>query len=424
MSIIVSSCIEEVDLGIGRSERAKGILIVEGKLTNEVSNHRIVLSKIDTLLDLQIDSVFNPFTPIRDIDRDLIPYEENANVIIVDGSGTIFPFLEVSPGNYESIEPFGAQIGTTYRLQITTADGIGYTSKEMALHGLAEIENIYAEKTISDAGEEGIGIFIDNTTKEGSVNNLRFTYDETYKIVAPFWDENDFKLTNYDPCALPVPTYDLEIVPREEEQQVCYGNALSNTIIQARQPNSDTGSLKRFMVRFISKNNFILSHRYSIEVTQQVSSEESFGFYEQLNNFSQSGSVFSQIQPGFLEGNLSANNGQSGLVIGFFDVVSISKKRLFFNFTDIYPGESLPPFIFNCGELSSPESHVSYCFPGLAPGGCPQSIIEQVNLDLISYVRPNEEGLGSCPGPHIFVFRICGDCTLLGSNIKPDFWID
>lgn len=417
-------CIEEVELGIASNERTRGILIVEATLTDEQKNHRITLSRMDTIIDLKIDSIYNPNTPVRDINRDLVFYERNATVSVTETSGPTYSFVEISPGVYESSEVFGVRLANTYQLNIATQDGATYVSKPMQVEGLADISDMYAEKTISNSGEEGIGIFVDNNTLEGNVKNLRYTYDETYKVVAPFWAEDDFQLTDYDPCAVPVPTYNLEIVPREEEQQVCYGNALSNTIIQTQQTNVNDQGLNKFMVRFLSKENYIISHRYSIEITQLVTSPESYSFYEQLNNFSQTGSVFSQVQPGFLVGNLSATDGREGVVIGFFDVVSVSKKRLFFNYVDIYPNEPLPIYPFNCSEQSAPESHISFCVGG-GIGGCPQSVIERVNLNLIRYVRNNDgAAVGICPGPHVFVSRICGDCTVLGSNQIPEFWTE
>ncbi len=424
LSSLAVGCLDELDIGIGSANRTQGILIVEGGITNELKNHSVVLSRIDTLVDLGIDSIFNPFTPVRDINRDLVPYEENATVTVTDANGTVFEFEEGSPGIYESRTPFAAEMDNSYQLNIVTDDGRGFSSEPMSVEGVSEIADIYAEKTISGTGAEGVGIFIDNNSISGNVQNLRFTYDETFKIIAPFWAEKDFLLTNYDPCALPVPTYDLEIVVREQEEQVCYGNESSNTIIQAEQNNPESAGIEQFMVRFIGRENYILSHRYSIEVTQMVSGAASYGFYDQLNSFSETGNVFSQVQPGFLEGNLSADSGEQGIVIGFFDVVSVSKRRLFFNYTDFYPNEPLPPYVFNCNEISSPETHRSFCATGEGVNNCPQSVIERVNLDLISYVRPNDGNIGVCPGPHVFVFRPCGDCTTLGSNEIPEFWIE
>jgi hypothetical protein len=419
------SCTEEVDLSIDGSENTLDILVVEATLTDELKRHRVNLSRMDTILDTQIDSVFNPFIPSLEIDRDLIRYEENATVTVNSSSGTNYVFNEMSPGVYESAIPFRAEGGESYTLNITTANGVQYNSEAMRIEGFSDIGQLYAERITNDAGVEGIGIFIDNVAMGGNTSNLRFAYDETYKIIAPFWDESAFRLTNYDPCALPVPTYDLEIVPRETEQRICYGNQLSNTIIQAENTSANGTGLQRFMVRFIDKADYIISHRYSIEVSQMVTGNLAFGFYDKLKNFSESGNIFSQVQPGFIEGNIRSNNGERNNVIGFFDVVSVSKSRLFFNFTDFFDGEPLPEYPVPCIVQSSPESHVSYCFTGMQGGGCPQSIIEAVNLDLISYFGTNDElAVGVCPGPYVYVAKPCGDCTVLGSNEVPEFWIE
>jgi len=424
VAFLCLNCIDEVDIGISSVESNQGILIVEGTLTNEFKTHKIVLSRMDTLVDLGIDPVIIPFLPIRDINRDLVPYERNATVSVTDEFGAKFDFEETSPGIYQSRNQFAAEMGNSYQLKIIRANGLSYSSKQMKLEGVSTIENIYAEKTISDSGANGIGIFIDNRIQEGDVENLRFIYHETYKIIAPDWSPQEFLLTDYDPCALPVPTYNLEIIERQEEERICYATKPSDVILQTQISNQEDNDIKKLKVRFLSKDNFIISHRYSIEVTQMVTGSESYGFYNQLNNFSQTGNIFSQVQPGFLEGNLFADNGSTGTVIGFFDLVTASKKRLFFNFSDFYPNEPLPPYIINCSETTSPESHISYCSSGPSiPQPCPQSVIERVNLDVISYVRPNEE-TGQCDGPHIYVANICGDCTLLGSNTIPDFWIE
>ena len=422
--VISYGCIEEFDVPQSSSDSIEDILVVEGNLTDEVKRHRVILSKINPDLEFQQDSVNpNPFIPSFNIMGDSVIYEVNANVSIIDDGGFRYEFDESEPGIYESVAQFGAELGKTYQLEVTTTDGRRFSSTPMGIPGTSTITNIRAEKTISDSGVEGIGIFVDNSPLQGTVQNFRYTYTDTYKIIAPMWTAFEFRLTNYDPCALPVPTYDLDVVPREEEEQVCYNTIPSNKIVQA-QLNTDNASLNNFMVRFIGKENFIISHRYSIEVSQLVTSTESFGFYEQLENFSKNESIFSQVQPGSIGGNINAMDGSAALAIGFFDVASVSKSRLFFNYTDFYPDEPLPEFPIDCGIHSSPESHQSFCAMNLGANDCPQSIIERVNLDVISFISDNGIGIGTCPGPYIYVASACGDCTKMGSNVVPEFWTE
>ena len=110
-------------------------------------------------------------------------------------------------------------------------------------------------------------------------------------------------------------------------------------------------------------------------------------------------------------------------VLGFFEVAPVVEKRMYFNYADLFPNETLPDYVVGCFPRSSPESHTSYCAMGLNSNTCPLSIIESVNIDLISYYGINEGILvGVCPGPYVFTFKACGDCTILGSSTVPDFW--
>ncbi len=423
----LSSCVEALDVNFGGENELPNILIVEATITDELKFHEIRLSRVDSLTDLGVDRVINPFgigVEADSLDLDLVPHEENAQVRILVSDGSEIQFIEGAPGSYIAAQQFQAEQGLTYELAVTTADNRSFNSAAMSIEGTSTIANIYAEKIQLSDGGEGVEIFIDNNPINGATGNLRFTYDETYKIIAPNWNPNEFVLTNYNPCALPEVTYDLEIRPRTEEAQVCFSTVPSPNVILNDNNLNDDGSLNRFSIQVLGQNNFKISHRYSIEVQQLVTSAQSYGFYEKLNNFSQNGSVFSQIQPGFLEGNITSTEGVPCAVIGFFDVASVSKKRLFFNFTDFFPDAPLPDYPINCVVSSSPESHVSYCSAGPTFNDCPTSVIERVNINNITYTGENSENLGACPGPHAIVPIVCGDCRILGSNVKPEFWIE
>ena len=104
---------------------------------------------------------------------------------------------------------------------------------------------------------------------------------------------------------------------------------------------------------------------------------------------------------------------------GQVEAVGVANQRIFLNYEDFFP-EEIPPFAFNCGF----ETAKLFNFP---TDRCPQGLLERIDKATVSYYSDYNEGLvpdASCPGPYIFVPRICGDCTLLGSNIVPDFWME
>ncbi|NJB70090.1 hypothetical protein GGR42_000552 [Saonia flava] len=423
--VFLVGCIEELELERLDTNDFDDVLVVEAVLTNEMKKQRVLLSRATNRLDIITDTIYDPATPINYNKGVGVDTEENASVMILDELGNKFDFEEVVSGTYMSLQPFQAELGKNYHLEITTKDGEQYISNEMSIAGISQITDLYAERIINDLGEEGMSIYINSEEVQGDSQFYRYTYEESYKIIAPNWAPMDFKLSNYEPCALPVPTYDLEIIPREEEERVCYNTVDSNTIIQNSTVELSENKVLRFPIRFINRNDYILTYRYSILAKQFVQSAPAYSYYNRLEKFSQTGSLFSQIQPGLLNGNIVNKNDLGDNVLGYFEVASVTERRLFFNYEDFFPNEPLPPYVFNCDNLlSAPESHVSFCFSGLSMNSCPQSVIERVNMDLISYVSDNDIGLGACPGPHIFTPNICGDCTTLGSNVVPEFWIE
>ncbi|WP_240905004.1 DUF4249 domain-containing protein [Flagellimonas oceani] len=428
--VILGACLDELEIEtLNEDEQQSAALVVEAVLTDEAITQKVYLSRSSLRLDLETDTVYNPYIPLGSRPVESVDMEGGATVRLLGGNGTEYQFTEGEEGIYLSNQPFALEMGIDYSLDITTSDGKEYESDPLVVQGKSQLTNVYAEKATSDSGEEGIAIYVDSEPQQGTPKFYRYSYEETYKIVAPYWKKDDFRLTDYDPCALPVPTYTLEILPREMQNRVCYNTISSTTIEQLSTAGEPESNISRKMVRFIARDNFIISHRYSILVQQRVQSRDAYSFYETLKSFSQSDNVFSQIQPGAIYANVHRKDGSSESVLGYVEAVNVSEQRLFFNFDDFFAGEELPPYAFgfNCNLLTAPESHASYCLSGPSGGGCPQSTIERVNLGLISYYEDYSEGLvpdASCPGPYVFVPRICGDCTLLGSNVKPDFWVD
>jgi hypothetical protein len=216
----------------------------------------------------------------------------------------------------------------------------------------------------------------------------------------------------------PNPPYTLDsfdLLPREQDERVCYGTQRSNRIIQALDLNRSRNKISRNLVRFISRDNFIISHRYSILVKQLVQSPDAYSFYRTLNVQSGSEGVFTEIQPGFIEGNISNTNNPNEKVLGYFEVANASQERIFFNYEDFFPDEALPPYVISCSFLGAP--------PIVTPAGT-SPLKDAIDSGFFIYVRDNDGEVGQPAGPYLTARRACGDCTVLGSNIVPEFWTE
>lgn len=385
------SCVEPFDISLQEEDTTaiEELLVVEATLTNELKRHDVFLSSGSSFTNGSIQFV------------------QNAQVQISDDLGNNFIFSEIEPGHYQSQIAFQAAPDVQYKLLITS-QGKNYESASTNLPKNATIENSIAERVVTDLDVEGVAIYVDVNLGDVETPFFRYEYEETYKIIAPLWSPFDMIVTD------PNPPYAFDLVPREQEERVCYGTSISNEIIQNEGVDLTGNSLSNVLVRFIPRDDFIISHRYSILVKQLVQSPDAFAFYQTLNDFSSDSSVFSDIQPGFIEGNIANVANADEKVIGYFEVANVSESRLFFNYEDLFPEEDLPPYAITCSFLSAP--------PTITPAGTSplKDIIE--SGDFI-YVR-DTNGVVEGGGPYFVARRPCGDCTALGSNVIPDFWIE
>ncbi|WP_411030555.1 DUF4249 domain-containing protein [Spongiimicrobium sp. 3-5] len=371
-----------------KTETFESALVIEATITNELKAHEILLSRTFR---------FEEDGPIT---------ESGASVSITDDTQNTYLFEETAPGTYSATAPFAAEPNREYVLSVTTNDGRAYTSTPTRLTATTQIDNMYAERITNDNGVEGMAIFVDSFDPSGNSQYYRYKYEETYRIIAPRWGPSDLFLDTTVPCGV-------KIERRQTEERTCYTTDLSNSIIITSTNSFTEDRVTRFPVRFINRNNYIMSHRYTILVKQFVQSPEAFTFFETLRDFSGSESLFSETQPGFFAGNVTSVDNRDEKVLGYFDIASVVERRLFFNYADFFPGEDLPPYIDPCNDSAPPLVSRS--------GSCVLSVFVANNQ--IRYLTSNDDaGLGE--GPHKVVPRVCGDCTVLGAIEVPEFWVE
>ncbi len=377
ISFFVLNCTEPLNLN---SIAFENLLVIEAIITDEVKQHEINLSRTFSLEE---------FTPSP---------ESNAKVVITDNSQNTYEFEETDDGKYIATTAFGIAPNTDYILSITTKDGKVYQSQPTQLPGIVPINDLYASKEVNpDTGNLGMTIYVDGFDPSGNSKHYRYEYEETYKIIAPSWS---------NPCP-PIgdkPPPPPEVCAEALEMEVCYNTIASDSIIQVNSGTLSQGSTSPFRVITISRDNAIIRTRYSILVKQYVQSIGAHTFYNVLNKFSSSENLFSQNQPGFFSGNVFAVNNSSEKVIGYFDISSVSSKRIFFNFSDFFPNEELPPYFVECSSFIIDDINVF------------NERIESGEVSPFGDPLPNE--------PQAVINTGCVDCRVLGSSTKPDFWID
>ena len=193
--VLVYSCVQPYEFSINESGKT---LIVESVLTDQEIHQEVKISRSFSfgLLDPKM--------------------ERNAHVVISNQRGQEFLFAEVEKGLYKSIEKFGAQKGDSYILRIQTQDGAIYTSDPMMLSAQVTTSGLSVITSVNNAGEKGASLQWNSATENSSGSYYRFTYEETYKIIAPMWSPYDAVVVSEG-----VDTFDLRVVLREQEERIC-----------------------------------------------------------------------------------------------------------------------------------------------------------------------------------------------------------
>lgn len=380
----VISCIEPFEATFLDFESA---LVIEATITNELKQQRVFLSRTYE---------FEEEGPLA---------ESNANVTVTDSQGNTYTFSDIGNGTYLSTTAFAAQQGLDYQLSITTEDGRNYGSETARLTAETTIDEVRAERITNDFGEDGMAIFVDSFDSTGNSLNYRYEYEETFRVIAPDWNQTSLIGDPQGGCNV------LE-VPNRTDERICYPTLFSNKIVLTSTKDLAEDRVNNFMVRFINRDNYSISHRYSILVRQYVLSNEAYTFFETLDEITGSENLFSQIQTGFLQGNVFSMEGRNENVLGYFDVATVDEQRIFFNYEDFYPGEPLPPYIENCRPGTPVIQNL---------GGCVlRPILESGTAVFVGdNISP-----GDGEGPYLIAPRVCGDCSVLGTAEVPEFWTD
>ena len=378
-ALLFHGCTETYPLLTNTYEEA---IVVEATITNELKYQEIKITKT-----------------ARFEDENYLP-ESGAEVFITDDAGNQYKFKEDSE-KYVSITEFQAVPERKYQLHINTKDGKSFESSPEYLTAVSPIQSLTTAVEIKDKAK-GIAIRVNSFDASAKSKYYKYEYEETYKVVAPKWSSIKVTLDENDRFVFS---------QNSTDKIVCYANK-KNTELLLTDTNNLTEDRVDFMVRFIDKQDYITTTRYSILVKQYIISLASYSYNTTLKKMAGSGNILAPNQPGLLLGNLKSVNNPSNKIVGYFDVASVSSERIYFNHNDLFPNELPPPYIVDCDQFC-------YGGEGEVPVPCTHQLplLDDFVFGLITF--------HSSGTSHIYwVNAPCGDCTKIASNIKPTFWVD
>ncbi|HLP74287.1 MAG TPA: DUF4249 domain-containing protein [Bacteroidales bacterium] len=339
------------------------LLVVRGTITDQGGKDTIKLSRS---------------YPVGNV-RDARPVG-GANVSISDNLGNVIRLLEASMGNYVTPDGFSGITGRFYRLHISGIRDKTYESDPMEMRPVPPIDCVYYNRIVIDPpdeffkGNDACQVYLDTHDPSGNCRWFRWSFTETWMF------RLDFDVPN----------------------KICWINANSHDI-NIKSTSAYSGSvIERQPVKYISNTSDRLKLRYSILVNQFSLNEDEYLYWEKVRNIvTNTGGLYDMI-PAALPNNLRCIQDPDETVLGYFSVSAKTSKRIFIQdeFAGIIDAYS------NCIEGNTSNNQ-------RPPSDKPFWVLlkHPCSLPCIPYFdyTTREE---------------CADCTLRGSNKRPDFWTD
>ena len=351
------------------------LLVVDGILTDELGNQVVSVSRTSGYSDAE-------FLP-----------ENGCTVTVLDDQGNIYRYTGKGDGKYEAEFYQGdLQYGRAYMLRVIANNGDVYESDYQMLKPAPKIDSVTARYetkiTLENTdGLKGYQFFVNTSDPTNNTRYYRWSVEETWEYHAPY--EVMFM---YDGT--------LHFFSFPDDRSTCWKTLDVPAIFTGTTRDMSEDILRDVELSFVSTESERLKWRYSLLVTEYSLSAESYEFWNGLEKQTWKTGGLYEIQPYMIKGNITCVSDPKEVVLGFFSVSGVSKKRIF-----VGPApDPLYEMVCNLDEIGPrnpiedyPESAYPVYLTGtLLPSG--------------GYSMAASE-------------RRCFDCLERGgTNVKPDFW--
>jgi len=370
---LLTGCVDPFDTDIMDDQSS---LVVEAVITDQPGEQTIYLSHSSPLND-------TAFIP-----------ETDAYVTVSNDLGSVKEFMESKPGVYSTqMSADDLVAGASYWLNIVSSDGALYESdaEQLSLPG-PPIDSIYWEFETEGTADRheplnGIRFYMDMHGDQDQPRNFRWELEETWIYYSVWYI--DYIYTGV-----------LQQFPDPWSLNACWSTEKVHYIYTASTGTSVSNTILGFPLHFVSEKTHRLQTRYSLLVKQYSLSDLAYNYWKQVQEQNQgSGGIYDK-QPDYISGNIYNTSDPNERVLGYFNVSSLSEKRI---------------FVSGVRELVYPVTECTI-YTIWRPMDKPVWMINPFYL--VSF-DPTRQG-----GPPYGVgINLCFDCRNGGGTIdKPDFW--
>lgn len=343
-----------------------GYLVVEGYLDGN-SQTVIKLTRTRTLSDTS--------SPIS---------ETGAKVLVEDNQGGIVLLPEISPGIYQA-KHLILDTQFEYRVEVNTLNGEDYLSDFVRVKIAPPIDSI----TWAFNNNE-IQIFVNTHDPSNETKYFSWKYNETWEVQSHYESFYKYVYNVYTGVG--------NVYPRLNQVYNCWPYDSSENILLNSTSQLDRDIISKYPLSTISYHDPRISVLYSILVTQFAMDTAGYNYFLALkNNTEKIGSIFDP-QPSGQTGNIHCLTHPLEQVIGYIGAGLSSKSRIFIKNQDLPPDWNIIP---QCDFRVVPGNQDSMKLYFGAEGYDPIDVVV---------------------GNYTAAQATCVDCTLFGTNVRPDFW--
>lgn len=328
----LAGCIDPISLDTGDPDRR---LVVEGLVREGKGPHYVNLSQSGVYA--------------QGIDA-LRPAESGANVRVRRSDGSEVLFTESTVGYYAAPDgTLTGEVGESYTLLITLADGREYVSRNETIVSAPGIRDVRAELerytelvNNSPVARHRVAFFVDAERDEDLSNYYRWTWHGYYAVPACYTQGG---LEFCETCYRPASGSSLIQVASDEEADgpLLVGQRAAEIVLHRRTSLPTALPIGPFLPPPpIAIGLGFVYEGFFITVEQQALTAEAYNYWERARSQAFNvGSLFDP-PPENLPTNMRNVNDATEVVLGFFAAVGISENRSCHQRQD-FPGFPTPP---------------------------------------------------------------------------------
>lgn len=353
-------------------------------LPNSIVNRNYLV--VEGFIDNGNEPTLVRLTRTTKLDTLILQPEQNATVTVEGDNGETYGLSETESGLYSG-GPFSLNNTVKYRLVIRTAGGTEYRSDFTEVKMTPPIDSINWIQ-----GSNGVQIYANTHDPENNSKYYAWQFEET-------WDFYSYGYINY---LFNDATGKMDRNPEPDRTYHCWQSAKSTNILIGSSARLSEDVIYQAPLVFIPDDSWKLDSKYSILVKQRVLEKGAYEFFERMKkNSEQLGSIFDP-QPSSSGGNIRCITDPNELAIGYIYVSSVIEKRIF----------------IDRSELTG-WKYREYCELDTIP-----NIRDSLRFyfDVLKMGAMYEVYQGPMVIGYSASTKICMDCTLRGTNVKPDFW--